>query len=353
MTETILNLNFPLIFRTFLAFWCALAISLGFGRKSIALLHAHQTNGQPIRDDGPQSHLQKKGTPTMGGILILLSAILSSLLFADLGNIFVWVCLFVIVVYGFAGFVDDYEKVTKNSSKAMSAKMKLVLQFCAALIAVAVISYATAEDKRYVLNFPYLIDISLNLWIFYVPFAMVVIAGASNGVNLSDGLDGLASGLLIIAFTAFVAVAYYVGGNGAAYVAEIAGAGEVAVVCAAVVGACLGFLWFNAPKAEVFMGDTGSLALGALIGTVAVILKQEILLAIIGGVFVLETISVFLQVFWFKRTGRRIFKMAPIHHHFEVLGWQETKVMVRFWILGLMLAVLGLGSLFIGIGFYD
>ena len=353
MIEFIFGSNLHILLKSFAAFWVSLIIYLSFGAKFIEFLHRHQAKGQPIRDDGPKSHLKKQGTPTMGGILILLSALASSLLFADLSNVYVCVCLFVIVAYGIAGFVDDYEKITRNSSEAMSAKMKLLLQFSAALIAVCVITNATPEDSKYVLNFPYLIGITLNLWYFYIPFAMVVIAGASNGVNLSDGLDGLASGLLIIAFGAFAMVSYYVGLPDVVYVKEISKAGEVMVVCSSVVGACLGFLWFNAPKAKVFMGDTGSLALGALLGTISVILKQEILLGIIGGVFVMETISVFLQVFWFKRTGRRIFKMAPIHHHFEQLGWPETTVTIRFWIIGFMLAVLGLSSLFMGIGFYN
>ncbi len=352
MLMTIFGLDIHLFLRVFFAFWLSLAITLATGHKFIAFLHAHQAKGQPIRDDGPQSHMAKKGTPTMGGILILASAFLSTFIFADLQNIFVWVCLFVMLAYGFAGFVDDYEKIARDSSKAMSAKMKLLFQFSAALVAVAAISYATPESQRFELNFPYLVGISLKLWYFYVPFAMVVIAGASNGVNLSDGLDGLASGLLSIAFASFMLVAFFVGAfpqHG--FLENIAGTAEMMIVCAATVGACLGFLWFNAPKAQVFMGDTGSLALGALLGTVAVILKQEVLLAVVGGVFVSETISVFLQVFWFKRTGKRIFRMAPLHHHFEQLGWPEVNVVVRFWLVAVILAVIGLGSMFVGVSF--
>lgn len=306
--------------RAALAFFAALALGLLFGGRLIEFLHHHQKKGQPIREDGPQSHLlTKKGTPTMGGLLILGTATAAILLFASLLNPMVWVCLAVMWIYGVVGFADDYVKVTKQTSNAMTAKMKLLLQFMTALVSVLVISYYTPAGSRYSLTIPYFKDLALNLWLFYVPFAMVVIAGASNAVNLSDGLDGLAGGLLVAAF-AFFALAAYVCGTDVAqyfYVRALPGMGEVAVVCAAVAGGCVGFLWFNAPPAKVFMGDTGSLALGALLGTVAVMLKQEVMLAIVGGIFVLEALSVMIQVFWFKRTGRRVFKMAPIHHHFE------------------------------------
>ena len=344
-----LNLWFDahFIFRVFLAFWTSLFFCLLTGRKAIEILHGFV---QPIRDDGPKSHLKKQGTPTMGGLLIIASSLISILSFANLGNIYVAVCVFVIVVYGTVGFVDDYEKVVKKSSNAMKAKMKLLLQLCAALITIGMITYATVPSGKYVLQFPFFVNLTINLGILYIPFAMVVISGASNGVNLSDGLDGLASGLLFIAFSAFAVVAYFSGIRPESrFLMSLKGTGEVMVVCAAVAGSCLGFLWYNAPRAKVFMGDTGSLALGALIGTVAVILKQEILLGIIGGVFVMETVSVFLQVFWYKKTGRRIFRMAPIHHHFEQLGWPETTVVIRFWIVAIMFAFLGLSSLYIGI----
>lgn len=283
----------------------------------------------------------------MGGLLILGTATAAILLFASLLNPMVWVCLAVMWIYGVVGFADDYVKVTKQTSNAMTAKMKLLLQFMTALVSVLVISYYTPAGSRYSLTIPYFKDLALNLWLFYVPFAMVVIAGASNAVNLSDGLDGLAGGLLVAAF-AFFALAAYVCGTDVAqyfYVRALPGMGEVAVVCAAVAGGCVGFLWFNAPPAKVFMGDTGSLALGALLGTVAVMLKQEVMLAIVGGIFVLEALSVMIQVFWFKRTGRRVFKMAPIHHHFEQCGWPETTVVLRFWIVALMLLLAGLPAL--------
>lgn len=333
--------------RAFIAFFIALILSLAFGGRLIAFLHHHQNHGQPIRENGPKTHLAKKGTPTMGGLLILGSSILAMLCCANLANPFVWICILVLLVYGFVGFADDYVKVTKETSNAMSAKMKLFLQFTTALAAVLVTSYFTPEKTRFTLTIPYFKELAVNLWYFYVPLAMVVIVGASNAVNLSDGLDGLAGGLLIAAFAFFMVIAYICGGDMVRYfyLMPIAKAGEMAVVCAAVIGGCVGFLWFNAPPAKVFMGDTGSLSLGALLGTVAIMVKQEILLAIVGGVFVIEAVSVMIQVFWYRRTGRRVFRMAPIHHHFEQLGWAETTVVLRFWIAALILAVVGLLAL--------
>lgn len=335
--------------RAFMGFFVALAAALAFGDRLIRFLHAHQAKGQPIREDGPMTHLlTKKGTPTMGGLLILGAAFLGIVLCADLSNSWVWIAVAVMAVYGFVGFVDDYVKVTKNTANAMTAKMKLLLQFSTALVAVWVISCQTPEASRYTLTIPYFIDLGINLWLFYVPFAMVVIVGSSNAVNLSDGLDGLASGLMIAAMLVFAVVAYVCGTEAVKYfyIMPIPQAGEIAVVCSAVVGACLGFLWFNAAPAKVFMGDTGSLALGALLGTVAVMVKQEILLAIVGAVFVAEALSVMIQVFYYRHTGgKRFFKMAPIHHHFEQCGWPETRVVIRFWIVGFVLAGVGLLAL--------
>lgn len=331
--------------RCFMAFFVALILALAYGDRMIKVLHAHQKKGQPIREDGPKSHLKtKKGTPTMGGILILGSALIAILLCADLANPLVWIVMMVLVVYGLVGAADDYTKVTKNTANAMSAKMKLFLQFTTALIAVLVISYEMPQDTRFVLTFPYFINLSINLLWFYVPFAMVVIAGASNAVNLSDGLDGLAAGLMIIALPVFMVIAYICGSElvNDVYMLPVPRAAEVAVTCAAVIGGCIGFLWFNAAPAKIFMGDTGSLALGAYLGTVAVMLKHEILLAIVGLVFVVEALSVMIQVYWFRHTGgKRFFKMAPIHHHFEQCGWPETRVVIRFWIIGIIMAVLG------------
>ena len=345
--------------RSVLAFFTALFLSLACGEKLIGFLHRHQAKGQPIREDGPQSHLlTKKGTPTMGGLLILGSAIAGMLLFADLHNSFVWISILVLLVYGLTGFADDYVKVTKQTANAMTAKMKLFLQFTTALAAVWVITQSAPETGRFELTFPWFRGLAVNLGWFYVPFAMVVIAGASNAVNLSDGLDGLAAGTVMIVMIVMAAIAYRSNMlEPAIFAAALAGAAvgltpvahsaEIVVVCAAVVGGCVGFLWFNAPPARVFMGDTGSLALGALLGTVSVMTRHEILLAVVGGVFVVEALSVMIQVAYFRKTGRRFFKMAPVHHHFEQLGWKETTVVTRFWIAAFILGVLGLTSLIV------
>ena len=328
--------------RCFLAFFIALGLTLGFGGRVIACLHHHQLKGQPIRADGPQSHLlTKKGTPTMGGLLILGAAVVAMGLFCDWSARFVWIGVAVLIIFGAVGFADDYLKVTRQTSAAMTARMKLLLQFGTALAAILLVCRETPAEYRFILNIPYTEGWTLALGWWYVPFAMIVIAGASNGVNLSDGLDGLASGLLATVFAVFMVAAYVTGTILALeyYVPVMPQAAEVAVMCAAVIGGCLGFLWFNAKPAAVFMGDTGALALGAFLGLVAVMLKQEILLAIAGGVFVMESISVMIQVGWFKISGKRFFKMAPIHHHFEQSGWAETKIVFRFWLVGIVLAV--------------
>ena len=339
----LMDLGLSVEARMVFAFAAALLLSLTCGTPLIEFLHANQKKGQPIREDGPQSHLQtKKGTPTMGGILILGTAIFSILLFANISYHFVWVSMLVLLVYGATGFVDDYWKVKRQSSNAMTAGMKLFFQFLTAAVAASIIVAATPSSINTVLHFPF-IKFMFGLSWLYIPFAVIVMSGASNGVNLSDGLDGLASGLLIIAFTFFMAVAYLSGQPNAAdyHLLYIPRCAEVAVVCAALIGACLGFLYFNKPKAKVFMGDTGSLALGAVLGAIAVMTKSEVLLAIVGGVFVMETISVIIQVAYFKRTGKRFFKMAPIHHHFEQLGWSEKKVVFSFWLTALVLALIG------------
>ena len=330
--------------RAFGAFILSLLLSLILGGKVIEFLRKYQKFGQPIRSDGPQSHLQtKQGTPTMGGILILGTSILSICLFANISYHFVWVSLLILIIYGGAGFLDDYWKVTRRSSNAMTATMKLFIQFLTALIAASIITAATPSGINTVLTFPYIKSFFINLSWLYVPFAVVVISGASNAVNLTDGLDGLASGLMIFALSVFMVIAYYCGLRDAVdyNMLFIPRCGEIAVVSASVIGSCLGFLFFNKPKAKVFMGDTGSLALGAFLGAVAVMTKHEVLLAIVGGVFVIETLSVIIQVLYFKKTGKRFFKMAPIHHHFEQLGWSEKKVVATFWLTGLFLAGLG------------
>lgn len=336
------------IYRALFAFFTALVLGLACGGKLINFLKHHQGKGQPIREDGPKSHLEtKKGTPTMGGLLIVGTTLLSSLLWCNLHSLFVWSSLGIFIFYATIGFIDDYIKVTKHSSNAITGKTRLLLEFTAALIVVLLLSLNTAENGRFVLTVPYFKHLTFDLFWFYVPFAMVVIVGTSNSVNLSDGLDGLAGGLCVIAFFAFLIIALVCGTPLAHnfYIMPISGAGETAVIAAAVIGGCISFLWFNAPPAKIFMGDTGSLALGGLLGTIAVITKHEIILAIVGGIFVMEALSDIIQVFWYKRTKRRVFLMAPIHHHFEQLGWKETTVVLRFWIVGFILAVLGLASL--------
>lgn len=347
MLISFLNIQSDIVLRALLAFFTSLVLSLIFGNLVISLLKKHQHHGQPIRADGPQSHLKtKQGTPTMGGLLILSTAMLSIFLFAQIQYHFVWVSLLVLFVYGLTGFIDDYIKVTKETPNALTAKAKLFLQFMTAVVVATIITAATPQAVSNSIYIPYFRAFLYLSWL-YIPFAVVVISGASNGVNLSDGLDGLASGLLVIAFTFFGLMAYIIGtplakGFALPYIPRSA---EMTIVAASIVGSCLGFLRFNAPKAKVFMGDTGSLALGALLGTMAVILKQEILLAIAGFVFVFETISVIIQVFWYKKTGKRFFKMAPIHHHFEQCGWSERKVVLRFWLAGFFFAFLAMLSL--------
>lgn len=341
---TLLNTSLSVEYRMILAFLTALILSLCFGNFLIKFLHDWQKFGQPIREDGPKSHIQtKKGTPTMGGILILSTSILSIFLFANITYHFVWVSMLILMMYGLTGFVDDYWKVKRQNSNAMTAGMKLFLQFLTALIAASIITAATPHGINTILTFPYFKNLFINLSWLYVPFAVVVISGTSNAVNLSDGLDGLASGLLIIVFSFFAAVAYYCGFHNAVdfNMLFIPRCGEIAVVCTSLIGSCLGFLYFNKPKAKVFMGDTGSLALGAILGAIAVMTKHEVTLAIVGGVFVAETLSVIIQVLYFKKTGKRFFRMAPIHHHFEQLGWSEKKVVLSFWACCLVLAAIG------------
>ncbi len=343
----LMNIGLSVEIRMLFAFVTALGMSLSCGGPLIEYLRSWQKQGQPIREDGPQSHLlTKKGTPTMGGLLILGTTIFSILLFANITYHFVWVSLLVLIIYGITGFVDDYWKVKRHSANAMTAGMKLFFQFLTAAVAASIIVAATPSSINTALHFPY-VNWVLNLSWLYIPFAVIVMSGASNGVNLSDGLDGLASGLLIVAFSFFMAVAYLSGQPNAAdfYLLYIPRCAEIAVVCAALIGACLGFLYFNKPKARVFMGDTGSLSLGAVLGAIAVMTKSEMLLAVVGGVFVMETVSVIIQVAYFKKTGKRFFKMAPIHHHFEQLGWSEKKVVFSFWLTAFILAMLGVCAL--------
>jgi phospho-N-acetylmuramoyl-pentapeptide-transferase len=345
----VLNVFRYITFRTGGSILTALMFVLMFGPAIINTLRVKQGKGQPIRADGPQTHLlTKKGTPTMGGLMILSGVIFSSLLWVNLTNIYVWVVLIVMIGFGMIGFFDDYLKVTKQSHKGFSGYQRLALEFVISGVAVWTIVAAGKEPYASSIAFPFFKDLFLNLGIFFIAFGAVVIVGAGNSVNLTDGLDGLAIVPVMIAAGSFGVIAYASGNVGFADYLNInhtPGTGELAVVLGAVIGAGLGFLWFNAPPAAIFMGDTGSLALGGLLGTVAVATKHEIVLAIIGGLFVLEAVSVIIQVTSFKLTGKRVFKMAPIHHHFEQLGWKEPQVVIRFWIISFVLALIGLATL--------
>ena len=335
-----------------------------FGPAMIRNLRLRQGKGQPIRADGPQTHFKKAGTPTMGGLMILVGLVVSALLWADLRSIYVWTVLFVTVAFGAIGYYDDYLKVRKRHEAGFSSKARLALEGLVAAIACALIVFYGSQseliatdsnglptklaDMATAVTFPFLKEFVIDLGIFFIVFGMFVIVAFGNAVNLTDGLDGLAIVPVMIA-TGTLGVIAYLSGNVifASYlqIHHVAGTGELAIICGAMIGAGLGFLWFNAPPAAIFMGDTGSLALGGMLGTIAVATKHEIVLAIIGGLFVMEAVSVVLQVFSFKTTGRRVFKMAPIHHHFEQLGWTESQVVIRFWIISIMFALMGLATL--------
>ncbi|MER2536287.1 MAG: phospho-N-acetylmuramoyl-pentapeptide-transferase [Rhizobiaceae bacterium] len=343
-----LNIFRYITFRTGGALITSALIVFIFGPSIIDSLRIRQGKGQPIRADGPQTHFKKAGTPTMGGLMILSGIIVSTLLWTNFASIYVWVVLFVMIGFGAIGFYDDYLKVTKQSHLGFSGKSRLACEFVIAAIAAYVIMRNGQAPFSSSLTFPFVKDLLLNLGWFFIPFACVVIVGAGNAVNLTDGLDGLAIVPVMIAAGSFGLIAYLSGNAVFADYLQIhfvPGTGELAVVLGAVIGAGLGFLWFNAPPAAIFMGDTGSLALGGLIGTIAVATKHEIVLAIIGGLFVMEALSVIIQVGFFKMTGKRVFLMAPIHHHFEKLGWSESQVVIRFWIIAMILALIGLSSL--------
>ena len=343
-----LNVFRYITFRTGGALITSAVLVFLFGPAIINSLRVRQGKGQPIRADGPQTHVKKAGTPTMGGLMILFGIIVSTLLWANLASSYVWVVLLVTIAFGIIGFYDDYLKVTKQSHLGFSGKARLGAEFLIAGIASWVIMQSGTQPFSSSLAFPFFKDWIVNLGWFFVPFACLVVVGAGNAVNLTDGLDGLAIMPVMIAAASFGVIAY-VSGNAvfADYlnIHFVPGTGELAVVLGAVIGAGLGFLWFNAPPAAIFMGDTGSLALGGLIGTVAVATKHEIVLGIIGGLFVVEALSVIIQVASFKLTGKRVFLMAPIHHHFEKKGWTESQVVVRFWIIAFILAMVGLSTL--------
>ena len=346
---SVLNVFRYLTVRTGGATVTALIFVFWFGPSIIALLRLKQGKGQPIRADGPQSHLlTKKGVPTMGGLMILSGVLVGILLWGNLTNAYVWIVLGVVAGFGLVGFYDDYLKVTRQTHSGFAGQARLLLE--ALIAAAACYAFATLGRQPFStsLTFPLFKELVVDLGWFFVVFGAFIIVGAGNAVNLTDGLDGLAIGPVMIAAGSFGFIAYLVGNALYADYLQIhfvSGAGELAVLCGAVIGAGLGFLWFNAPPASIFMGDTGSLALGGLIGTVAVATKHEVALAIIGGLFVLEAVSVIVQVLSFKLTGKRVFKMAPLHHHFEQLGWTEPQIVIRFWIISIVLALAGLSTL--------
>jgi phospho-N-acetylmuramoyl-pentapeptide-transferase len=344
-----LNVLRYITFRTGGAMITALMFVFLFGPRIIGYLRIAQGKGQPIRSDGPQSHLvTKRGTPTMGGLMILCGIVVSTLLWANPANRYVWIVLGVTLTFGAIGFYDDYLKVTKQTHAGFSGKSRLIAEAVIAAIACYFIASLGRQPFASSLTFPFFKELVLPLGWFFVVFGSFIIIGAGNAVNLTDGLDGLATVPVIIVAMSFGAISYL---SGNSFFAEylnihyVAGAGELAVICGAVIGAGLGFLWFNAPPASIFMGDTGSLALGGLIGTIAVATKHEIVLAVVGGLFVLEAVSVIVQVVSYKLTGKRVFRMAPIHHHFEQLGWTEPQIVIRFWIVSVVLALAGLSTL--------
>lgn len=350
----VLNLLKYLTFRTGMSMLTAYIVAVAMGSRFIRWMKAKQGKGQPIRTDGIERHvLEKSGTPTMGGFMILAGLFVGSLLFADLRNVHVWVVLGITAAFGVLGFMDDYAKVTKQTTAGLSSGQKLVAQFIVSILAaVALIVFAPKSQMTPGLEtslvFPILKNLVINLGWFYVAFAAITIAGFSNAVNLTDGLDGLAIVPVMFAASTFGLIAYLVGNYkfaGYLNLHFVPSVGELAVLCGAIIGGGMGFLWYNAPPAKIFMGDTGSLALGGALGSIAVCAKHELVLGIVGGLFVAEALSVMIQVAYFKKTGKRIFLMAPIHHHFEKLGWAESTVVVRFWIVAMMLSFVGLATL--------
>jgi phospho-N-acetylmuramoyl-pentapeptide-transferase len=342
------NLFRYITFRTGGAILTALLISFIIGPRMILWLKSLQGSGQPIRDDGPETHFKKAGTPTMGGFMILLSVTLSSLLWMDLSNPFIWLALLVMIGFGMIGFADDFLKLTKRNTKGLPGKMKLAGQTVIAALATWGIVAVLPDKIATSVAIPFFKDFFVPLGIFFLLWAILVMIGSSNAVNLTDGLDGLAIVPVAICAACFGLIAYLVGRQDFSDYLQIPfvpGTAELAILCGALIGGAMGFLWFNAPPAQIFMGDTGSLAMGGVLGTIAIMVKHELVLLIIGGLFVLETLSVIIQVASYKLTGKRVFKMAPLHHHFEKLGWSESTVVIRFWIIAMVLALIGLSTL--------
>jgi phospho-N-acetylmuramoyl-pentapeptide-transferase len=345
---TFLNVFKYLTVRTGLAMFTSMVIVLMIGTPFINFFSARQIL-DPIREDGPTDHIIKKiGTPTMGGVLILLGLFSGILLWGDLSNIYIWFLLFIVTSFGLLGAYDDYLKIKFKNSSGISFKSKIIAQILIAVIGILILMHLIKDEDLTNLYFPFFKDLIINLGWFFIPFSVFIIVGSSNAVNLTDGLDGLATVPVILVAGCFAFISYVTGNIVFAeylQIPYISGMGEVSIFCGSIIGACLGFLWFNAPPAKIFMGDTGSLALGGSLGAVGIITKHEIVLAITGGLFVLEAASVIVQVLSFKITGKRVFRMAPIHHHFEKKGWPESTVVIRFWIISIILAMIGLATL--------
>ena len=343
-----LNVFKYITFRTGLAVFTSLILVLIIGGPFIKMV-SEKKIVNPIRNDGPDDHIIKKiGTPTMGGLVILIGIIFSVLMWSDITNIYIIFCLFILVSFGLLGALDDYKKIKNNNSSGISFKFKLSSQIVLSVIGISFLTYYLEYQELTNLYFPFFKDLFINLGWFFIPFSIFVIVGASNAVNLTDGLDGLATVPVILVAACFAFISYVAGNiifSEYLKITYIEGTGEIAIFCGAIIGSCLGFLWFNAPPAKIFMGDTGSLSLGGSLGAIGIITKHEIVLAITGGLFVLEALSVIVQVISFKLTGKRVFKMAPIHHHFEKKGWPESTVVIRFWIISIILALIGLATL--------
>ena len=343
-----LNVFKYITFRTGLSLFTSLAIVLIIGGPFIKYFSSQKILN-PIRDDGPEEHIVKKiGTPTMGGVIILIGLLVSVLCWGDLTNINILFCIYIAISFGVLGAFDDYKKIKHSNSSGVSSKFKIISQITLAIIGVCFFVYYVENQNITNLYFPFFKNLIINLGWFFIPFAVFVLIGSSNAVNLTDGLDGLATVPVILVAGCFAFISYVTGNivfSDYLQIPYIEGTGEISIFCGAIIGSCLGFLWFNAPPAKIFMGDTGSLSLGGSLGAVGIITKHEIVLAITGGLFVLEAVSVMVQVISFKLTGKRIFRMAPIHHHFEKKGWPESTVVIRFWIISIILAMIGLATL--------